>query len=145
MKGWFLVWALCPLAALFWFCTSLDARIESGWEYVNRPKQLEFVLFKTGIAALLIAPAVGLACSRRRSILPLTGTLPGLLVTKEAVAAWMIVLVGWGQKAVDTERMPLSYQLMLCAVLTSLGLAFAYAPFLIEFAIRRRRLIELER
>jgi hypothetical protein len=138
-----LLW-FCPLVALMWFLTSLDARIESGWEYVSRPRQIEFTVFKIGIAALMIAPAVGLAFSRRNSLILLASAAPALLLTKEAVAAWMIVLVEWARGLGAPERVSPSQQLLVCLSLTLFGLALAYGPLLVDFAVRRRARTEIE-
>lgn len=127
---------LCPLVGLAWFAWSLDTRIESGWKYVSHPKQFEFQLFKLGVASLVLAPVVAIAMHGRNPMLPLIGLAPGLLLMKEAVSCWMIMLTS--QFNQDATRVTVGQGLIACCTLSVIAFVLAYSPGVIQLLIQRR-------
>ena len=137
----YVVISLCPLIALAWFAYSLNFRIGSGWEYVSRPKQVEFQFFKLGIGFLLIAPAVGLAMRHSESMVPLAGIFPGMMLMKEAVACWMITFTSWSTPG--SSRVTPGEQLILCVTLTLMAIMCAYGPVIMRMMIRRSHAVRV--
>ncbi len=48
---------ICPVVALYWFCKSLDYRLETGWRFPSfETVEFEFFLFIFGVGTLFTIP-----------------------------------------------------------------------------------------
>ena len=87
-----LAWT-CPVIAFFWFTSSLDYRVETGWR--DGKFDLEFYNFKMILTLLLIAPLFSLSyhlVDRAGYLQVLLISSPGIYLFREFVGQWMIFL-----------------------------------------------------